>query len=89
MRAIVGLAKGLGIDIVAEGVETEESWSTLAELGCDVAQGFFICRPLPLPELVEWLEIRQMATMASVASLADVASMTPVPMVELANGLAS
>ncbi|MBI4882828.1 MAG: bifunctional diguanylate cyclase/phosphodiesterase [Actinobacteria bacterium] len=59
VRAIVGLAKGLGVDVVAEGVETEESWLTLAELGCDVAQGFLICRPVPLPDLVEWLEIRR------------------------------
>ena len=59
VKAIVALAKGLGIETVAEGVETEESWMTLADLGCDVAQGFLICRPVPLPELVDWLEIRQ------------------------------
>jgi EAL domain-containing protein (putative c-di-GMP-specific phosphodiesterase class I) len=69
VRAIVGLAKGLGIETVAEGVETEESWITLANLGCDVAQGFLICRPLPLPELVEWLDIRQsMSALENVAS---------------------
>jgi diguanylate cyclase (GGDEF)-like protein len=59
VKAIVNLAKGLGIETVAEGVETEESWLTLAELGCDIAQGFLICRPIPLGELVEWLDIRQ------------------------------
>jgi diguanylate cyclase len=59
VRAIVALAKGLGIETVAEGVETEESWITLSNLGCDVAQGYLICRPVPLPELVEWLDIRQ------------------------------
>ena len=59
--AIVSLAKGLGIETVAEGVETEETWMTLADLGCDVAQGYFICRPVPLAELVEWLEVRQSA----------------------------
>ena len=59
VKAIVALAKGLGIETVAEGVETEESWITLANLGCDVAQGYLICRPVPLPELVEWLDIRQ------------------------------
>jgi len=59
VRTIVGLAKGLGVDVVAEGVETEESWLTLADLGCDVAQGYYICRPAALPELVEWLEIRR------------------------------
>jgi len=59
VRAIVGLANGLGIEVVAEGVETEDSWLTLAELGCDVAQGYLICRPSPLPTLIEWLEIRR------------------------------
>ncbi len=60
--AIVSLAKSLGIETVAEGVETEETWMALANLGCDVAQGYFICRPLPLPELVDWLDVRQSAT---------------------------
>jgi diguanylate cyclase (GGDEF)-like protein len=59
VRAIVALAKGLGIETVAEGVETEETWITLNNLGCDVAQGYLICRPVPLPELVDWLDIRQ------------------------------
>ena len=59
VKAIVTLARGLGIETVAEGVETEESWITLANLGCDVAQGYLICRPVPLPELVDWLDIRQ------------------------------
>lgn len=59
VRAIVSLAKGLGIETVAEGVETEESWITLNNLGCDVAQGYLICRPVALPELVDWLDIRQ------------------------------
>ncbi|HEY5421850.1 MAG TPA: EAL domain-containing protein [Ilumatobacteraceae bacterium] len=59
VKAIVSLAKGLAIETVAEGVETEESWITLANLGCDVAQGYLICRPVPLPELVDWLDIRQ------------------------------
>jgi diguanylate cyclase (GGDEF)-like protein len=59
VRAIVALAKGLGIETVAEGVETEESWITLNNLGCDIAQGYLICRPVPLAELVDWLDIRQ------------------------------
>jgi EAL domain-containing protein (putative c-di-GMP-specific phosphodiesterase class I) len=58
VKAIVSLANGLGIETVAEGVETEESWITLANLGCDVAQGYLICRPVPLTDLVEWLDIR-------------------------------
>jgi diguanylate cyclase len=59
VRAIVSLANGLGIETVAEGVETEAAWLTLADLGCDIAQGMLICKPIPLPELVDWLEIRR------------------------------
>jgi diguanylate cyclase (GGDEF)-like protein len=60
--AIVSLAKSLGIETVAEGVENQETWMALANLGCDVAQGYFVCRPVPLSELVDWLDIRQSAT---------------------------
>ncbi len=59
VRAIVSLANGLGIETVAEGIETEETWMTLAKLGCDVAQGYLLCRPMPLPELIDWLDVRQ------------------------------
>jgi diguanylate cyclase (GGDEF)-like protein len=59
VTAIVSLASSLGIETVAEGIETEEAWMTLAELGCDVAQGYLICHPMPLLELVDWLDVRQ------------------------------
>ena len=69
VKAIVDLARGLSIETVAEGVETPEAWDILASLGCDVAQGFLICHPLPLPDLMEWLEIRESASsMRSMAS---------------------
>jgi len=58
VKAIVGLAGGLGIETVAEGVETMDAWLTLAGLGCDVAQGMLICKPLPVTELVDWLGVR-------------------------------
>jgi EAL domain-containing protein (putative c-di-GMP-specific phosphodiesterase class I) len=59
VKAIISLCKGLGIETVAEGVETEESWITLANLGCDLAQGYLICRPIPIAQLVDWLDVRQ------------------------------
>lgn len=59
VKSMVSLAKGLGIETVAKGVESEEAWAVLAELGCDVAQGFLISHPLPMPDLIEWLGIRQ------------------------------
>ena len=51
LRCTVELAHGLGLRVVAEGVESSEQWACLAELGCDVAQGFLIARPLPAAEL--------------------------------------
>ncbi|MBR0830227.1 EAL domain-containing protein [Bradyrhizobium manausense] len=47
MRAIVTMAKSLGIPVLAEGVETEQQWSWLSELGCDAVQGYLIGRPQP------------------------------------------
>lgn len=47
MSAIVSMAKSLGIPVLAEGVETEQQWSWLSELGCDAMQGYLIGRPQP------------------------------------------
>jgi EAL domain-containing protein (putative c-di-GMP-specific phosphodiesterase class I) len=47
IRAIVGLAEALNLDLIAEGVETEQQRQTLAELGCSKIQGYLVCRPLP------------------------------------------
>jgi diguanylate cyclase (GGDEF)-like protein len=46
VRSIIDLARNLGLDVVAEGVETLEVWEMLAELGCHHAQGFYLCRPI-------------------------------------------
>jgi len=56
VRSTIGLAHDLGLAVVAEGIEDQAAWDTLAELGCDVAQGYFISRPLPAAELDVWLE---------------------------------
>jgi EAL domain-containing protein (putative c-di-GMP-specific phosphodiesterase class I) len=55
VRSTVGLAHDLGLSVVAEGVEDEQTWDLLARLGCDIAQGYFISRPLPPRGLREWL----------------------------------
>ncbi len=56
LRAIVSLAQALDIRIVAEGAETEEHCRLLRALGCEVAQGYAFARPMPLAELVRWLD---------------------------------
>ena len=51
VRSTIDLARNLGLRVVAEGVETAEIMDTLAELRCDVAQGYFISRPMELQAL--------------------------------------
>jgi EAL domain-containing protein (putative c-di-GMP-specific phosphodiesterase class I) len=55
VRTTVDLAHSLGIAMVAEGVETAEDWACLARLGCDVAQGYYLSRPIPAAELARWV----------------------------------
>ncbi len=51
----VALAHDLGLSLVAEGVETLATSATLARLGCDVAQGYAIARPMPVDAFLRWL----------------------------------
>ena len=52
----VALAHALGLRLVAEGVEDAATGAALAALGCDVAQGYAIARPMPAGEFLHWLE---------------------------------
>ncbi|MFC1513121.1 putative bifunctional diguanylate cyclase/phosphodiesterase [Thermodesulfobacteriota bacterium] len=56
IRATIDLAKNLGLEVIAEGVESAEIMARLQELKCDMAQGYYICRPIPAAELVQWLQ---------------------------------
>ncbi|PFG10863.1 MULTISPECIES: EAL domain-containing protein [unclassified Marinobacter] len=56
--AIINLAHNLGIQVVAEGVETTSQLSFLRQQGCDVAQGYLISRPIPADQLEQWLKPR-------------------------------
>ncbi|MCA1824341.1 MAG: putative bifunctional diguanylate cyclase/phosphodiesterase [Mycobacteriales bacterium] len=55
VRSTIELAQGLGLRVVAEGVETAEIWRQLQKLGCDTAQGYYLSRPLASDDLVTWL----------------------------------
>lgn len=56
LEASIGLAKRLGLQVVAEGVEDEADWQFLRQTGCDLAQGYFIARPMPASEFPAWLD---------------------------------
>jgi diguanylate cyclase (GGDEF)-like protein len=56
VRSIIDLGRNLGLRVVAEGVETTSAWDALREMGCDIAQGYFVSRPLPAAQLTSWLE---------------------------------
>ncbi len=71
VRATVALARELGMNVVAEGIETEAVSERLRDVGCDVGQGWYFGRPMQSDALLRWLapagstevqEIHQMAT---------------------------
>jgi diguanylate cyclase (GGDEF)-like protein len=62
VRSTIDLARNLGLDVVAEGVEDEATLRGLGELRCDVAQGFHLSRPLPAADLEAWMAGRDVAT---------------------------
>ena len=52
VSAIIALALNLGMDALAEGIETEEEWRFLAERGCPYGQGYYFSRPVPAGEIL-------------------------------------
>ena len=56
VRSTVELGHNLGLKVVAEGVEDQMAWDKLKALGCDSAQGYFMGRPVPVGEFMDWLE---------------------------------
>ncbi len=58
VRSIVAMAHALDLSVVAEGVETREAWDLLRVLGCDVTQGYYLSRPIPVSELERWIAER-------------------------------
>jgi diguanylate cyclase (GGDEF)-like protein len=56
IEAIVALGKAMKLDVVAEGVETDQQYAIVRRLGCDLAQGYFIAKPMPADQLLTWIE---------------------------------
>ncbi|PPD31945.1 MAG: hypothetical protein CTY19_12355 [Methylomonas sp.] len=55
LESSAALGKRLNMKIVAEGVETREDWECAAQAGCDLIQGFYVARPMPGEELIDWV----------------------------------
>jgi len=55
VEAVIALAHGLRISVVAEGIETEAQFEILREMGCDTGQGYLFARPLPEPDAARLL----------------------------------
>ncbi len=58
VKTCIMLGHELKMKVVAEGVETEAVYQMLADLGCDIAQGYYISPPMPSDELVPWEQSR-------------------------------
>jgi EAL domain-containing protein (putative c-di-GMP-specific phosphodiesterase class I) len=58
LESSIDMAKKLGIVTVAEGIETEKDWDFLRELGCDLAQGYLIAKPIESREFLTWARDR-------------------------------
>ncbi len=69
VKSIVDLAHNLNLQVVAEGVEDRVSWDRLANLGCDIAQGYFMSRPIPADAFSEWLGTWEPKRIAPIANV--------------------
>jgi diguanylate cyclase (GGDEF)-like protein len=65
VRSTIDLAHNLGLRVVAEGVESHEAWRRLEDLGCDLAQGFHVSRPVPAEAMTRLLVERRAAADAA------------------------
>ncbi len=54
-NAAIQMAHGLGLSVVAEGIESEEIWNRLRQMGCDYGQGFWIAKPMDINKLRLWI----------------------------------
>jgi EAL domain-containing protein (putative c-di-GMP-specific phosphodiesterase class I) len=55
VRSVVTLGHNLGLHVVAEGVDNKRTLDMLCAMGCDMAQGYYLSRPVAAEDLTEWL----------------------------------
>ncbi|MFL6238620.1 MAG: putative bifunctional diguanylate cyclase/phosphodiesterase [Actinomycetes bacterium] len=65
ISSVIQLGHNLGLQVVAEGVETNETFEWLRSNGCDIAQGYLFARPMPADDMQDWLREHHNAVAAS------------------------
>jgi len=55
VKATINLAHNLGLQVTAEGVESKEIMAKLKDYGCDVAQGYYLSKPLSVTDFTQWM----------------------------------
>jgi len=58
VRSAIEMGHGLGLKVVAEGIESAAAANRLREFGCDIAQGYFYAKPMPLEDFAAWMKGR-------------------------------
>jgi len=58
VRAVIGLARGLNVPVIAEGVETPHQLEFLSQVDCDEVQGYLIGKPCPIEQYLDLIEKR-------------------------------
>jgi diguanylate cyclase (GGDEF)-like protein len=87
VRATTDLGRNLGLRVVAEGVETRAAWDQLAALHCDIAQGYYLSRPIPAHEITRWLALRELDRPGSPQSSPATPDQSAASPVEAGQGL--
>jgi diguanylate cyclase (GGDEF)-like protein len=59
VKAAIDLAHTLGLKIVAEGVEDKKTLDLLTSMGCDYAQGYYMAKPMPCDEVIDWMKVSE------------------------------
>jgi diguanylate cyclase (GGDEF)-like protein len=67
VRSTIELGHNMGLVVIAEGVETAESWAILKRLGCDMAQGYYMSPPLPVDQIGDWFRSSKWGTATTMA----------------------
>lgn len=55
VKTVIHMGHGFDLKVVAEGIENKETYDALKDMGCDIAQGYYLARPMPQKEFIEWI----------------------------------